>query len=107
MKYYTIFLIIAIITSITLLIISIIFGQYFTFLPFICIIPLSCNTIRRSRANYNDQHNENLNSHVDLSEEFNQIYDQKSNQIVCLMCGNKISEENLRFCPHCGNKLKT
>lgn len=103
MKYYTLLFIGIIIVSIILLILSLFFGVFFSIFPFFIILPLSCGLKRRSveSSDEESQPYENLSTvDIKLSDDINQKVLTK-----CPICANKISEENLRFCPHCGSKI--
>jgi len=103
MKYYTLLFIGIIIVSIVLLILSLLFGVFFPIFPFFIILPLSCGLKRRSEE-YSDEESQPYENpstvDIKLSDHMNQKVLTK-----CPMCANKISEENLRFCPHCGSKI--
>ncbi|MFX0017228.1 MAG: hypothetical protein ACFFAK_07100 [Promethearchaeota archaeon] len=103
MKYYNLLFIGIIIVSIILLILSLSFGVFFPIFPFFIILPLSCGLKRRSEENSEEvsEPYENLSiGDIKLSEDIH-----KKELKKCLICNNKISEENLRFCPHCGSKI--
>jgi len=103
MKYYTLIFIGIIIVSIILLILSLFFGVFFPIFPFFIILPLSCGLKRRSEEYSEEElqpHENPSTVNIKLSDNINQKVLTK-----CPMCNNKISEENLRFCPHCGSKM--
>ncbi|MFX1493817.1 MAG: hypothetical protein ACFFBZ_06010 [Promethearchaeota archaeon] len=103
MKYYTLIFIGTIIVSIILLILSLFFGVFFPTFPFFIILPLSCGLKRRS-----EEHSDGESQPYENSSTVNmKLSDEKNQKVLtkCPMCNNKISEENLRYCPYCGSKI--
>lgn len=89
MKRYKIIFIFIIVFVVVFL--SILFNQYFLFLPIVCFIPFSCGFSRRTERNYPYQSNQLPQSRELLKK--------------CPFCEKEILEKNLRFCPNCGIKL--
>jgi hypothetical protein len=93
MKVYVLF-IIGLIISITCLIVSFTFRQFF-FLPLFCILPLGGTCFSKKRLN-------------DDSLQYNTPYNPANDHfyiIKCPNCERIISEEHPRYCPHCGTEL--
>jgi len=106
MKHYKLLFIGLIIISITFLVLSLILREFFILFPFFFILPLSCGIRRRSQETINTE----AYSHRNMENyEIEQQIDEKIINIeekICESCNSIISERNLRFCPHCGTKIR-
>ena len=106
MKHYKLIFIGLTIISITFLVLSLILGEFFILFPFFFILPLSCGIKRRAQETIDTESNSYRNMEDYESE---QQIDEKIINIeekICQSCDNIISERNLRFCPHCGTKIR-
>ena len=101
MKYYVLILLGLNIISVVLLILSLIFGGFFTFFPLLFIFPLSLIFKRRFEAPDDSQSGTN-SENISLEK---RIETNKSVHKKCAKCNTELFEENLRFCPICGMKL--
>ncbi|TXT57981.1 MAG: hypothetical protein BAJALOKI2v1_480009 [Promethearchaeota archaeon] len=78
--------------------------QEFFLLPFIFCLPFSCGSGRRVQRTAN-QTNDDTPQERRRTTQVSQEEDSNDFEYICPRCGSVIEEENLRFCPSCGNKL--
>lgn len=107
MKYYKVLFIGLVIFSIIFLLLSLILGEFFIFFPFFFILPLSCGIRRRAEGTMDvpSNYSGDMEDHEDEQE--TSLKMTKNDEKRCIFCNNIILEQNLRFCPHCGKKIKT
>ncbi|MFX1497511.1 MAG: hypothetical protein ACFFBH_08290 [Promethearchaeota archaeon] len=74
--------------------------------PSFFILPLSCGVRRRDEETTETE----INSYGDVENHKNQqqhdMQNSNINEKRCSACNNIISEQNLRFCPYCGKRVK-
>ncbi|MFW9772176.1 MAG: hypothetical protein ACFFEO_08430 [Candidatus Thorarchaeota archaeon] len=107
MKYYKVLFVGLVIFSIIFLVLSLILGEFFIFFPFFFFLPLSCGIRRRveETIDVTSNYSGDMEDHEDEQE--NLVKMTKSDEKRCVFCNKIILEQNLRFCPHCGKKIKT
>jgi hypothetical protein len=78
--------------------------------PFIIFLPFFCFKSSRAR---NLGENEPVRTQVEEEREIPEPIKTLENEnfyeerfIKCSFCRNEIKEKNLRFCPHCGTKIR-
>jgi len=86
---------------------SVLFGTFVIF-PLFCAIPLICGLRRGFEQNRENQQEQGSGYQERRSSTHTLQVVEISPGIkegFCSNCNNKIEEQNLRFCPHCGSKL--
>ncbi len=69
--------------------------EFFFFIPIICFLPFSFNTIRSKNKNYEER-----------SFQASAYKDTKNIEVTyCKKGGGEITEPKAQFCYHCGEKL--
>lgn len=106
MKYYKIIFIGSIIISIIFLVLSFILGELFILFPSFFILPLSCAIRRRAEETMDTEINPYGEIENHEIQQQNEAQNSNIDEKRCSSCNNIILEQNLRFCPHCGKRIK-
>jgi hypothetical protein len=109
MRIHKILMIIGLIITALSLVLFFLFGEFWL-VPLLIIVPY-CFSRSRLRVENHNEHSQDEETRtrgetapfVDLDVE---VYDNKENKEKrCSRCHSLLEEENLRYCPKCGNKL--